>query len=54
MDVTSLYTNISQEEGIETLCVAYDRFYKTDIPIPIRLLERAPKANPARKLLPIQ
>ena len=26
MDVTSLYTNIPQEEGIETVCRAYDIF----------------------------
>ena len=24
MDVTSLYTNIPQEEGINTICIAYD------------------------------
>ena len=24
MDVTSLYTNIPQEEGINTICKAYD------------------------------
>ena len=28
MDVTSLYKNISQEEGIETVCQAYDTFHK--------------------------
>ena len=33
MNVTSLYTNKRQEEGIKTLCRAYDYFYKTEIPI---------------------
>ena len=28
MDVTSLYTNILQEEGINIICKAYERFYK--------------------------
>ena len=28
MDVTSFYTNIPQEEGIQTVCAAYDTFYK--------------------------
>ena len=28
MDVTSFYTNIPQEEGIQTECEAYDAFYK--------------------------
>ena len=27
MDVTSLYTNIPQEEGIDTVCRAYEIFY---------------------------
>ena len=34
MDVTSLYTNIPQEEGINTVCNAYEKFYKHNIPIP--------------------
>ena len=33
MDVTSLYTNIPQEEGIDTVCEAYETFYKKDTPI---------------------
>ena len=40
MEVTSSYTNIPQEEGTETLCRAYDSFYKTEISIPTQLLER--------------
>ena len=28
MEVTSFYTNIPQEEGIQTVCEAYDAFYK--------------------------
>ena len=27
MDVTSLYSNIPQEEGITTVCQAYEAFY---------------------------
>ena len=32
MDVTSLYTNIPQNEGIDTVCKAYDNFYKENSP----------------------
>ena len=38
MDVTSLYTNIPQEEGILTVCKAYEEFYHTNPPIPTSLL----------------
>ena len=41
MDVTSLYTNIPQEEGIETVCHAYDSFYEGESPIPTQYLKRA-------------
>ena len=34
MDVTSLYTNIPQEEGINTVCKAYEAFYKNDTLVP--------------------
>lgn len=34
MDVTSLYTNILQEEGINTVCIAYEKFYGEKPPIP--------------------
>ena len=37
MDVTSLYTNIPQE-GINTVCNAYEKFYKHNIPIPTHYL----------------
>ena len=40
MDVTSLYINIPQEEGIHIVCKAYDAFYKTEPPIPTHLLQR--------------
>ena len=43
MDVTSLYTNIPREEGIETVCKAYDAFYKEETPIPTESLKRALK-----------
>lgn len=41
MDVTSLYTNIPQEEGIETVCNAYESYYKGESPIPTQYLKRA-------------
>ena len=41
MDVTSLYTNIPQEEGIQTICKALDAFYKYKPPIPTNVLEKA-------------
>ena len=34
MDVSSLYTNISQEEGTEIVCKAYDLFHNYKPPIP--------------------
>lgn len=34
MDVTSLYANIPQNEGIDTVCKAYDNFYKENLPPP--------------------
>ena len=41
MDVTSLYTNIPQEEGIEIVCNAYESFYEGESPIPTQYLKRA-------------
>ena len=41
MDVTSLYTNIPQEEGIETVCKAYDSYYEGESPIPTQYLKKA-------------
>ena len=41
MDVTSLYTNIPQEEGINLVCTAYETFYNDTIPIPKPLLGKA-------------
>ena len=38
MDVNSLYTNIPQEEGIKTVCEAYESFCKNDTPIPTHSL----------------
>ena len=34
LDVTSLYTNIPQGEGINTACRAYENFYGENTPIP--------------------
>ena len=39
MDVTSLYTNIPQEEGIATVCRAYEHFYRNNPPIPTQYLK---------------
>ena len=41
MDVTSLYTNIPQEEGIHTVCRTYETFYINKPPIPTQPLEQA-------------
>lgn len=38
MDVTSLYTNIPQEEGIAIMCKAYETFYRNEPPIPSQYL----------------
>ena len=39
MDVTSLYTNIPQEEGIKTVCKAYEKFHNYKPPIPSHYLK---------------
>ena len=41
MDVTSLYTNIPQEEEIDTVCRAYEKFYGNEPPIPTQLQKQA-------------
>ena len=38
MDVSSLYTNIPQEEEMEIVCKAYDSFHNYNPPIPTRFL----------------
>jgi len=38
MDVSSLYTNIPQEEGTEIVCKAYETFHNYDPPIPTHYL----------------
>ena len=38
MDVTSLYTNIPQEEGINTVCQAYQDFKDNKPSIPVGYL----------------
>jgi len=43
MDVRSLYTNVPQEEGIETVCKAYDAFHQEETPIPTEYLKRTLK-----------
>jgi len=43
MGVRSLYTNVPQEEGIETVCKAYDAFYQEETPIPTEHLKRTLK-----------
>ena len=39
LDVTSLYTNIRQEEGITTGCNAYENVYKNNPPIPTNYIK---------------
>ena len=40
MDVTCLYTNILQEQGMQIVCAAYDKFYINNPPIPTRCLRK--------------
>ena len=35
MDITSLYTNIPQRQGITTVCHAYEEFHQRNPPVPI-------------------
>ena len=39
MDVTGLYTYIPQEEGITTVCNAYENFHKNNPPIPTNYIK---------------
>ena len=39
MDISSLYTNIPQEEGTEIVCKAYDSFRNYNPPVPRFLRE---------------
>ena len=42
MDITSIHTNIPQEEGTnETECKAYKSYYEEESPIPTQYLKRA-------------
>jgi len=38
LEATSLYTNIRQEEGMTTICQAYEDFCQEDLVVPIKLL----------------
>ena len=38
MDVASLYTNIPHEEGVTSVCHAYEDFYGDKAPIPTKYL----------------
>nr|XP_058943701.1 uncharacterized protein LOC131771856 [Pocillopora verrucosa] len=40
MDVTSLYTNIPQEEGITIVCQAYEKYHNNSPPIPSHYLKQ--------------
>ena len=40
MDVTSLYTNIPQDDGIQTVCNAYENFHNNNPPIPSHYLKQ--------------
>ena len=56
MDVTSLYTNIPQEEaGTEIVCKAYELFHNNDPPIPTHYLRKINAwPNPNWKLIWVQ
>ena len=49
MDVTSLFTNIPQEEAVQTICQAYDTFYRDTPPIPTRFLAQTLRFRYYRK-----
>ena len=51
MEVTNLYTNIPQEEGINIVCTAYANFYRDGPPIPKRSLKKALKLICKKTLL---
>jgi len=34
LDISSLYTNIPKDEGMEIVCKAYDLFHNYNLPIP--------------------
>ncbi|XP_067017845.1 uncharacterized protein [Acropora muricata] len=52
MDVSSLYTNIRQEEGIEMVCNAYETFHNNDPPIPTHTLFKGNAwCNPKREFI---
>ena len=52
MDVTSLYSIIPQEEGINIVCDAYEAFHRNEPPIPTTTAKSA-QTYPNRELLPI-
>ena len=53
MDVTSLYTNIPQEEGVTTVCHAYEDFYGDKAPLHTKYLRENVLPYINRKLVPI-
>ena len=57
MDVTSLYSNIPQEEGITTVCQAYEAFYIEPLSPPpphtYEVFKRNAQSNLTRKLVPL-
>ena len=40
MDVTSLYTKIPQDDGIQTVCSAYENYQNNNPPIPSHYLKK--------------
>ena len=55
MDVTSLYTNIPQEEGITTVCEAYEEFYEENPSShSYQVIKRNANSDSTKKLVPIQ
>ena len=53
MDVTSLYSNIPQREGITTVSHVYEEFYQGNPPVPTRFLSEMLSLILTRKLVPI-
>jgi len=49
LDITSLNKNIPQEEGINTVCKAYENFYGDNTPIPTQSLTEILRDGPLEK-----
>ena len=54
MHVTSLYTNIPQDEGFTIVWEAYDKYHNNSPPIPSHYLEQTPGITLKENFIPVQ